>query len=527
MQDMSLSFFDENNTELQNAYRMIADTNQSIFLTGRAGTGKTTFLKAVVENVDKRFVVLAPTGVAAINAEGVTIHSFFGFDFGVQDNKSVGNVGIDKISMIRNIDTIIIDEVSMVRCDIIDAIDRTLRGYRNSSEPFGGIQMVFVGDLFQLPPVVKNDVAEYLHSLYNTHNFYFYNAKAFANIALPKIELIKVYRQADPDYIGVLDRIRMGKATHRDLDTINSRVESTAIFDDDLTLTLTSYKKDADLINKTRLDELGGRTYKYVAIHTGKDFRYSDVAEEELELKKDAQVLFTKNDSECHRWVNGTIGRITDISENSIAVKLKDGKVCTVERATWDCYRYEYNSEKGRFERVVEGSVTQFPLRLAWAMTIHKSQSLTFDKVKIDFGRFAFAEGMAYVALSRCRTLEGLTLLKPITFQSVRVSGDVQKFASTFNDEEIIANELTVGEALNDFRKRNDFDGAAIKLYDMACAEAESGHTSFAYDLMNRSLSCIADDGCLVGHQWHRISNRDKYCIVLNAIGLFYSGHID
>ena len=523
---MSLSFFDENNTELQNAYRMIADTNQSIFLTGRAGTGKTTFLKAVVENVDKRFVVLAPTGIAAINVDGVTIHSFFGFDFGVQESGNVGDVNTESIRIIRKLDTIIIDEVSMVRCDIIDAIDRSLRRWRRTSEPFGGVQMVFVGDLFQLPPVTKNDAADYLYSIYGTRNFYFYNAKVFANVTLPKIELKKVYRQTDLEYIGILDRFRMGCVTSRDLDIINSRVKDGAYYDDDLTLTLTSYNKDADLINKTRLDELGGKTFVYDAIITGK-VKSFDGAVEQLVLKRDAQVMFTKNDSEGHRWVNGTIGIITDISEDNITVKLKDGEQYSVERTTWECFQYSYNSDTEKYERVVVGSVTQFPLRLAWAITIHKSQSLTFDKVKIDFGRFAFADGMAYVALSRCRSLEGLTLLKPITFKSVRVSDNVLEFATTFNDARVIENELTVGEALSEYQKRNDYDGAAVKLYDMACAKAEAGDTMCAYDWMNRSMSWLADDECLMGHPWKTLPNRDKYSIVLNAVGLFYSGHTD
>ena len=526
MQDMSLSFFDENNTELQNAYRMIADTNQSIFLTGRAGTGKTTFLKAVVENVDKRFVVLAPTGIAAINVDGVTIHSFFGFDFGVQESGNVGDVNTESIRIIRKLDTIIIDEVSMVRCDIIDAIDRSLRRWRRTSEPFGGVQMVFVGDLFQLPPVTKNDAADYLYSIYGTRNFYFYNAKVFANVTLPKIELKKVYRQTDLEYIGILDRFRMGCVTSRDLDIINSRVKDGAYYDDDLTLTLTSYNKDADLINKTRLDELGGKTFVYDAIITGK-VKSFDGAVEQLVLKRDAQVMFTKNDSEGHRWVNGTIGIITDISEDNITVKLKDGEQYSVERTTWECFQYSYNSDTEKYERVVVGSVTQFPLRLAWAITIHKSQSLTFDKIKIDFGRFAFADGMAYVALSRCRSLEGLTLLKPITFKSVRVSDNVLEFATTFNDARVIENELTVGEALSEYQKRNDYDGAAVKLYDMACAKAEAGDTMCAYDWMNRSMSWLADDECLMGHPWKTLPNRDKYSIVLNAVGLFYSGHTD
>lgn len=526
MQDMSLSFFDENNTELQNAYRMIADTNQSIFLTGRAGTGKTTFLKAVVENVDKRFVVLAPTGIAAINVDGVTIHSFFGFDFGVQGPASVSDVNTESICIIRKLDTIIIDEVSMVRCDIIDAIDRSLRRWRKTSEPFGGVQMVFVGDLFQLPPVAKNDAADYLYSIYGTRSFYFYNAKVFANLTLPKIELEKVYRQTDPEYIGILDRFRMGRVTSHDLDIINSRVENDAYLDDDLTLTLTSYNKDADLINKTQLDELGGKTFLYDAIITGKVRNFDGVAEL-LALKKDAQVMFTKNDSEGHRWVNGTIGRIIDISEDNITVKLKDGEQYSVERTTWDCFQYSYNPDTEKYERVVVGSVTQFPLRLAWAITIHKSQSLTFDKVKIDFGRFAFADGMAYVALSRCRSLEGLILLKPVTFKSVRVSDNVLEFATTFNDARIIENELTVGEALSEYQKRNDYDGAAVRLYDMACAKAEAGDTMCAYDWMNRSLSWLADDECLMGHPWKKLPNKDKYSIVLNAIGLFYSGRTD
>ena len=405
--------FDTDNREMRNAYDMIAKTNKSFFLTGRAGTGKTTFLQKVQECVDKNFIVLAPSGVAAINAGGQTIHSFFGLDLGVQGPKSYGIMNENKISLAQNVDTIIIDEVSMVRCDIMDAIDRMLRSCRHSSLPFGGVQMVFVGDIFQLPPVVRSDDKLMLRQIYGCDGTFFYSARCFKNIRLPKIEFQKIYRQSDRRFIEILDHFRMGKVTPSDLREINSCVLSSCedADTDGLRITLSAYRQDAKFVNEERLGAIDKDEFSFEAEYQGEIGKLRDVAEECLVLKEGAQVMFTRNDS-LGRWANGTLGKVSSIGSDHINVTLENGNEVSVDKETWDAYEYTYNADKKVCEKKSVGSVTQYPLRLAWAITIHKSQSLTFDRVTIDFGRGAFTFGQAYVALSRCRSLEGLRLAK-------------------------------------------------------------------------------------------------------------------
>ena len=301
--------FDTDNREMRNAYDLIAKTSKSFFLTGRAGTGKTTFLQKVQECVDKNFIVLAPSGVAAIHAGGQTIHSFFGLDLGVQGPKSYGTMNENKMSLAQRVDTIIIDEVSMVRCDIMDAIDRMLRCCRHSSQPFGGVQMVFVGDIFQLPPVVKSDDKLMLRQIYGGDCTFFYNARCFKNIRLPKIEFQKIYRQSDRRFIEILDHFRMGKVTSSDLSEINSRVLSSCgdADSDGMRITLTVYRQDAAYVNDCRLRELDKEEYSFEADYQGKTDRLRDVAEERLVLKEGAQVMFIRNDV-LGRWANGTLG---------------------------------------------------------------------------------------------------------------------------------------------------------------------------------------------------------------------------
>ena len=516
--------FDTTNQEMQNAYNLIARTNKSFFLTGRAGTGKTTFLKNIRKHVGKKFIVLAPSGIAAINAGGQTIHSFFGFNFSVQGPLSYGKMNSNKISIVQNVDTIILDEVSMVRCDIIDAIDRTLRECRHSSLPFGGIQMVFVGDLFQLPPVITSEHRELIKQLYGDPSGLFYKANCLKDNPLPKIEFKKIYRQNDKEFIDLLERFRMGSVSLVDLMKINRNVAEPSKADDgEMRVTLTVYKEDAKLINETRLEQLPGDTWKYEANYNGNASKLKDVVEDLLELKVGAQVMFLRNDYEG-RWANGTIGRITSLDDDKIGVELSDGEEYIIERESWEAYDYQYDDVKKVCKQEKVGSVTQFPLRLAWAITIHKSQGLTFDKVAIDFGRGAFTFGQAYVALSRARSLDGLQLVRPIDHNSVRVSRDILSFASSYNDERVINTELAIGEAVREYEVAGDYDGAAARLFEMCELEANEGNVDYAFDLFTRAMSYVADDSCLFGRDWKMIPSMTRECIILNAAGLLYSG---
>lgn len=515
--------FDTTNQEMQNAYDLIAKTNKSFFLTGRAGTGKTTFLKSIRKNVAKNFIVLAPSGVAAINAGGQTIHSFFGFDFAVQGPLSMGKMNSNKIAVAQKVDTIILDEVSMVRCDIIDAIDRMLRFCRHSSLPFGGVQMVFVGDLFQLPPVVTGTDRELMKHLYGDMSGHFYKAHCLENNTLPKIEFKKIYRQSDQEFIDILERFRTGNVSVFDLSRINQNVCGSRRSDDDMRITLTVFKDDARTINEARLNALPGETWKYQAKYAGVTSKLKDVVEDILDLKVGAQVMFLRNDCDC-RWANGTIGKVTSLDDDKIGVVLDSGEEYMIERETWEAFDYQYDEVTKTCKKEIVGTVTQFPLRLAWAITIHKSQGLTFNKVAIDFGRGAFTYGQAYVALSRARSLEGLQLVRPIDFNSVRVSRDILTFATSYNDEKVIASELTIGEAVREFEVCGDFDGAAQRLFDMSAEQAQEGNIDYAYDLFNRAMSYVADDKCLFEREWDCIPVSGKESVILNAAAKLYSG---
>ena len=521
--------FDLSNQEMCNAYDLIAKTNKSFFLTGRAGTGKTTFLMEVQKSVKKNFVVLAPTGVAAINAGGQTIHSFFGFSLGVQGPLDMGQMNINKIALVQRIDTIIIDEVSMVRCDYIDAIDRMLRHCKHSSQPFGGIQMVFVGDMFQLLPITTSDDQEVLQQIYGEGSYFFFNARCLKGNTLPKIEFKKIYRQSDPEFIQILEHFRTGKVTMPDLEIINNRVVSAfEKKEDEMRITLTAYRNDAQIINQQRLADLPGDSYTYEASYSGNTSKLKDVVDDMLELKIGSQVMFLRNDR-LGRWANGTIAKVVDLNESYAVVQLseKGDMQQIVEPQSWEAYDYQYDENEKTCKKKVVGTVTQLPLRLAWAITIHKSQSLTFDKVDLDFGRGAFTYGQTYVALSRARSLAGLRLLAPLYPSSVRVSRDVQSFAATYNDEEVISTELAAGEAVQEFEQKHDFDGAAGKLFSMSKEAAKQGNARLACKFLDQALSYVADDQCLFGQEWDPLPNDCRDNIVLNAAGFLYSGKTD
>ena len=520
--------FDLENQEMCNAYNLIAKTNKSFFLTGRAGTGKTTFLQEVQKCVDKNFIVLAPSGVAAIHAGGQTIHSFFGFSLGVQGPLDYGEMNANKIAVVQQTDTIIIDEVSMVRCDYIDAIDRMLRKCKHSSQPFGGIQMVFVGDMFQLLPIVQKDEQEVLRQIYGQKGFFFFNARCLAGSILPKIEFKKIYRQNDPEFIQILEHFRTGNVTEQDLRRINGCVAPASDnTDSDMRITLTAYRNDAQVINQQKLADLSGDSFIFQAAYEGNASKLNGVVDDALELKVGAQVMFLRNDS-YGRWANGSLARVVSLDANGISVEMEGKETpLVVEPQTWEAFEYQYNERERKCKKTVVGRVTQFPLRLAWAITIHKSQSLTFDKVDVDFGRGAFTYGQAYVALSRARSLAGLRLLAPLCPSSVRVSRDVQAFAATYNDEEVIATEITVGEAVQEYEQKRDYDGAAVRLFTMCNEVAHQGNARLACKLLDQALSYVADDSCLFGQEWESLPNISRDNIVLNAAGLLYSGNTD
>ena len=514
------------NPEQYNAYQMIANTHNSFFLTGKAGTGKTTFLKQIQKEISKKFLLLAPTGLAAINLGGQTIHSFFGFKFGVLGPGETGQLNPNKQKLVKAIDTIIIDEVSMVRCDLIDAMDRTLRLYRKNSAPFGGVQMVFVGDMFQLEPVAQQNDREILREIYGTDRCYFYKAFVIRRYDLPKIEFLKIYRQSDPIFIEILDHFRTGNVTMRDVMRLNSRYVVPGMESDKLKITLATNNRIAKNINDTRMAELKSKEFIYTAESEGDIRNLKDSVENELILKEGAQVMFTRNDS-LGRWVNGTLGTVIKLTEEGIAVDIEGQGSVEVDKVTWEVVEQEYDKETKSCVRTVVGKMQQYPLRLAWAITIHKSQGLTFDRVAIDLGPGSFACGQTYVALSRARSLEGLELISRISQGSAMVSRDVIEFAATFNDCDQIYKQIQIGEAINDHVKSQNFDAAATTLYTMACSEAMKGNLDYACTLMSNAMSYIADDSCLDATAWLSFQSDNYSHRILNAFGLFYDGRRD
>lgn len=425
----------ENNPELQLAWQFIENTGTHLFLTGKAGTGKTTFLRRLKEQSPKRMVVLAPTGIAAINAGGVTIHSFFQLSFApfipettLNSSQNYYRFSKEKRNIIRSMDLLVIDEISMVRADMLDAIDAVLRRHRNREKPFGGVQLLMIGDLQQLAPVVKDNEWELLNKYYETP--YFFASHALKETTYMTIELKAVYRQSDTFFLSLLNKIRENRADDEVLNELNRRYRPGFYpRKEEGYIRLTTHNYQAQQVNDRELASLSGKAYSFRAEVTGDFPEYSYPADEVLTVKQGAQIMFLKNDpSSEKRFYNGMIGEVVTVNEAGIFVRGKDGgHEFQLLQEEWGNYKYVLNEETKEITEEVAGVFRQYPIRLAWAITIHKSQGLTFDRAIID-ARNSFAHGQTYVALSRCRSLEGMVLESPLRREAIISDSVIDNF---------------------------------------------------------------------------------------------------
>ena len=419
------------NRELDIARFIVEKTDSNIFLTGKAGTGKTTFLKDVKKYTKKNHIVLAPTGVAAVNAGAMTIHSFFQFGFGpyvkgISEPEGNYMMRREKRELIKSLELIIIDEISMVRADVLDHINDELQRIRRNSEPFGGVQLLMIGDLQQLPPITPDNELEILKPHYDS--MYFFDSKSLRNSDYYCIELKSVYRQTDQRFIDILNRVRTGDVTHSDLDELNSHhVADFRPAQGDNYIQLVTHNRMADAINQREMAALSADTFMFDAKVTGTFPEDAFPTSRQLEIKKGAQVMFVKNDPD-NRFINGTLGEVEEVSDDSIRVRLsgKDN-IVKVEPTAWENIRYHMNEETHQIESTKIGSFMQYPIKPAWAITIHKSQGLTFDKAVID-AHEAFSPGQAYVALSRCRSLDGMVLSEKLTQRAIITDSIVDEY---------------------------------------------------------------------------------------------------
>lgn len=520
---------DEENIEQQKAFNLVANTNTSLFITGKAGTGKTTFIREIQKLVDKNFLVLAPTGIAAMNVGGQTIHSFFGLPFEAIGPKTIFEVSREKRDTLKYTDTIIIDEASMVRSDWVDGIDRFLRSLMETHSPFGGKQVVFVGDLFQLPPVLKYGTADYelLCDMYGCGMPYFYKANVMKRMNLPKIEFLKVYRQKDSKFLEILNRMRVGENTGDDLSILNQHVSS----DDkvgDYSVTLTAYVKMADGINDKKLDDIEAEEFCYEGDVEG-NFRMQDSpVPVDLKLKVGAQVIFCRNDF-VHGWVNGTIAKVIELGDDHIKVALENGREIDVKKMVWESRESVYNKETKKVESVVVGSFTQYPLKLAWAITIHKSQGMTFDRMHFDLTRGTFAPGQAYVAISRMRSIEGLTLSNKIRQFHIMQNAEIRAFSNSFNDVEMIDDELTFGQEYYKYLASNDYDNAAKVCLSHSMEKMKAGDYRNAAIIAKKMFDVMFDDECLKGltKDVPLLKDCSMTCNFLNAVVCLYGERLE
>ncbi len=422
----------EINPEFRHALSLLEGSDSNMFVTGKAGTGKSTLLRHFRATTYKNVAVIAPTGVAALNVKGQTIHSFFRFrpDITPDTVRGLSRFGS---AMYRKIDTIVIDEISMVRADLFDCIDRFMRmNGRDVSRPFGGCQIVMIGDLYQLPPVVTRDESEIFDGHYKSP--YFFDSQIFPELDVKFIELTKHYRQTESAFISLLNAIRSNTITQAQIDTINSRYNPVAIPDDKSYVTLTTTNASADRLNSERLSQIPEKEQVYNASFAGEFDKKVLPADEVLHIKKGAQVMLLNNDSDG-RWVNGTIGRISSISysddgNDTIYVELPGQRGVAIEPHTWEIFKFSLDDAHGKLVAKRTGSFSQYPLTLAWAVTIHKSQGKTFERVIIDIGHGTFAHGQLYVAMSRCTTLDGIILRKKIERKHILMDERIVEFMS-------------------------------------------------------------------------------------------------
>lgn len=509
----------------QELFNLLEYTSRSVFLTGKAGTGKTTFLNEFVKRTSKNYIVVAPTGIAAINAGGVTIHSMFGLPLStfvpttddIDRNEAINMVQLlphfkyrhDKLKLLRSLEILIVDEVSMLRADVLDMMDLSLRAARRSTQKFGGVQLLLIGDLYQLPPVVKQSSEAILFKYYPTP--FFFSAKALEQSPLLTVELTKVYRQKDGHFLQILNCIRENDLSGLDFDLLHSRY--LPMFEpEEGYVYLVSHNYMADAINQKKLEELDGRLHRLEAVVTG-DFKESLYPNDSrLSLKKGAQVMFIRNDtSDEKNYFNGMLAKVTSLADDEIKV-LPNGKTneLTVSRERWENKKY-YTDDDKKIQEDVIGSYEQFPFRLAWAVTIHKSQGLTFDKVVIDAGR-SFTSGQVYVALSRCRTLEGLVLKSRITPSIIYTDERIKDFQNATNAgnafAQIIENEkygYALGRLVDaiglsglnaDFLewKEQSASARSLKQHEVEAVVATLNvHLSQLNDVLEKFLKFIAD----------------------------------
>ena len=520
---------DKSNVEQQKAFDLVANTNTCLFITGKAGTGKTTFIKRIQEETNKNFLVLAPTGIAAIAVGGQTMHSFFGFPMQAMGPHTEIGLSNEKFQILKQTDTIIVDEASMVRSDMVDGMDRCLRMVFHTNMPFGGKQVIFVGDLFQLPPVVKEGSAdaEMLHDLYGAGLPFFYKALVLKRMNLPKIEFQKVYRQSDEDFLNILDKMRNGEVTNEDMTLLNKHVKKDAT-SDDYSVTLTSFNFMAEKINDEKLDAIEEEEFCYQAeIHD--DFKKSDAPVPEfLRLKVGAQVIFCRNYPQAG-YMNGTIGKVSKLDEEHIFVTLENGAVINVSRVDWENLQSKYNRQTHKMESEVVGSFTQFPLKLAWAITIHKSQGMTFDKMHFDLSRGTFQAGQAYVAISRLRSLNGLTLSNPICPHHVTQNQEVRVFANSFNDVDMINDELETGKAIYKYLIAKDYNMAAKSCLKLLKRKINKNDLRNAALIAKKMFDIMLDDACLKGmtKDMKLLKDCSMTCNFLNAVICLYGNRYE
>ena len=520
---------DKKNVEQQQAFELVAKTNTSLFITGRAGTGKTTFIKRILTEINKNFIVLAPTGIAALAVGGQTMHSFFGFPMQVIGPHTQLDLYPDKRQLLNEVDTIIVDEVSMVRSDLVDGMDRCLRMVTSSNMPFGGKQILFVGDLFQLPPVVRQGSAEadMLRDLYGAGLPFFYKANVLKRMNLPKIEFQKVYRQNDPAFLAILDKIRIGEITSEDLELLNKHVGKDEEHKD-FSVTLTSFNSMADKINDKKLRGIQDEEFCYLADIDG-EFKKNDAPVPELlKLKVGAQVIFCRNNPSSG-YMNGTIAKVVSLTEDMIMVQLENGLKIDVKRVSWVNYRSEYNPKLRKMESCEIGSFTQYPLKLAWAITIHKSQGMTFERMHFDLSRGTFQAGQAYVAISRMRSLDGLTLSHKIMPHHITQNPEVRAFSNSFNDMTLINEELRIGKKIYKYLAKKDFNMASKICLEQVVTKAKRKDYRNAALLAKKMFDLMLSDNHLMGQtaDTNMLKECNMTCSFLNSVFCLYGNRFE